>query len=287
MAIGPNSKRKAVLKTVLEGQKISFTSKVSISKSNLKKLLKYSIFISFAVLTYVSFNKIKNTTPSIVPQTDTQLKVVLLGDVQESIQEKISSNIQKLFAQNLLSHSLLKTAESIQEKSGMAQVHLYMDNKRQITAFIKPRTPLLYMSGEGIKFLSTDGEIYEDLNFNPKFNTILSGVFDNNSQMNIIDSKNCVKTSEKEKKILLDAIQLITQASTHSLEFSTIEYKKYRGFSSKLANSDTTVLFGLPPYDKQFQRLLKIIDDATKKNISLKTIEIDFNDKAFITEHKK
>ena len=95
-----------------------------------------------------------------------------------------------------------------------------------------------------------------------------------------------VRSSDKERKSILDAIQLIDLARYHSIFFSTIEYKKYRGFFVTLKDSATTVMFGNPPFDKQFLRLSKILEEANKRKRTLKNIEIDFNDKAFITEQR-
>jgi hypothetical protein len=101
------------------------------------------------------------------------------------------------------------------------------------------------------------------------------------------DERNCVPTTDQEKKIILDAIQLINQSEEHSLLFTSIEYKKYRGFFTKLENSDTMVVFGHPPFEKQFSRLARIIEESKNKKRALTNIEVDYSDKAFIKESRQ
>jgi hypothetical protein len=285
MAFSLHIKRKAVLNNVLESQKI--LSKHTRSKLHLKAFFTKKIgFISFSCITvsflffYIKHNK--NSNPDSLPK---EFKVVFQGNFPNQIQDKISKTIESVLLQSTsMTASIEDIAKQIQNKESLSHVHLFLSPKKFIHIFVSPKTPLMKIYGSTHLVLSSDGDIYNEYNFRPQFETVLYSDFHQTQDPPVFDEKNCIQLTDKEKKILLDSIILINQSYKNSLPLFSIGYVKHRGFFAKLKDQDTTVVFGDPPFEKQFSRLEKILENSKKRNVSIKNIEVDFNDKAFITE---
>lgn len=285
MAFSLHTKRKAVLNNVLESQKI--LSKDTRFKLNLKAFFSKKIgFLSFSCITlsflffYIKHNK--NSNSDSLPK---EFKVIFQGNFPTQIQDKISKTIESILLKSSSdTTSIEEIAKQIQNKESLSHVHLFLSPKKLIHIFISPKTPLMKIYGSTQLVLSSDGDIYNEYNFKPQFETVLYGDFYKNQDPLVFDEKNCIQITDKEKKILLDSIILMNQSYKNSLPLLSIGYVKHRGFFAKLKNQDTMVVFGDPPFEKQFSRLEKILENSKKRNLSIKNIEVDFNDKAFITE---
>lgn len=286
MAIGLQIKRKAGLANVLESQKISSKKfshyKKTILKVSLGTLVVSLVFIScFQLFRYIQTNIFAES--STIKAQDYKLQ--FQGPFTDPVRENIYKNIEAIFQkQNSEFHSLSKLAKEIQEKEGLAYVHIFLDIQNKLTISLTPRTPIMRLGGSSGKVISIEGDIYDDFNFTPKFQTTLLGVFPIDQQALKLDDRNCVVSTDKEKKVVLGALELLEKSEEHSLHYSSIEYKKYRGYFAKIQDTETTVVFGYPPFEKQFSRLSKILEDSKKNNKVLSNIEVDFADKAFITE---
>lgn len=287
MAFSLRIKRKAVLSNVLQKQRL--VSKTYSIRTKLTPKLILSIFSSLSIASLAIFvahqyKHYKSAPRSVILS---EFKMNFHGNFPDSVRENIYKNVESLISQQKKFLSLDELAKNIQEKEGLSHVHVFQNIKKELLISVSSRTPIMKLADSNGKLISSEGDVYDDYNFAPKFQTTLSGVFPSDKQYTMLDERNCVLITEKEKKILLDAILLLNESEKQSFFYSNIEYKKYRGFFAKIKDTDTTVVFGYPPFDRQFARLAKILEEAKKRNLNLKNIEVDFNDKAFITESRK
>lgn len=287
MEIGLPIKRKARVETSLVNQKIKK------KKTSSFKIKKFQIFIPAFFVIFSSLFlfcslvlKAKNFLNKKNEITIGQFDIKFHGNFPNEIQEKITRNIERvIFSHSSIFESEYALAKEIQEKEGLSWVHVFRNLQNNISISISPRIPILYILTDRQQMVSIEGDIYDDHNFTPKNQTILTGIFQENKKFTLTE-RNTVKVTNEEKKTILDAIDLIEKAQKFAIFFSNIEYKLYRGYFATLQNSQTSVIIGNPPFEKQLQHLSKILEDSKKKNAVLKRVEVDYNDKAFITETK-
>jgi len=215
----------------------------------------------------------------------TSFNVRFDGAFPENIRIKIYNSIKNIIENHgSFIPSTARLAKEIQEKEALKSVHTFVAIDGSLSIHLAPRTPVMYVMADREFLVSKDGEIYEDHNFMPPEPVFLKGAFANHHAPLQLNDKNSLLTSESEKKIILNAITLLERAKSHSIFLAKIEYKSYRGFYATLRGANTTVVFGNPPFDKQLIRLTRILDEASRRSAFLTNIEVDYNDKAFITE---
>ena len=264
---------------IVKRKKLFSANKISIGT------IKLSFVIVFIVLLGLSLFKITRSLTFQLSMSPPSSSVVHFdGAFTEDQKEKITKDLQNLTAKTSNIETL---ASTIQETYGLDQVHVFKNTKQQITISIVPRVPIMQVIAGKPRILSVNGEVYNDtgMNFGEAL-TVLSGVFSEDHGAFLLDEKNCIATSDEEKRNIKNALNLYLLAKTHSLQLSTIEFVSQRGFITKLLHAPTTILFGNPPFEKKFTRVLKILDDSRKKGTSISNIEIDFGDKAFVTQSK-
>lgn len=287
MEIGLPIKRKARIETSLTNQKIKKKNPSSFRFKKFQRFIPALLVTTSSLLLFYSlFFKYKNFLNKKSEITVGQFEMKFQGEFPNEVQEKITRNIERIiFSHNSTFESDYSLAKEIQEKEGLSWVHIFRNLRNNISISISPRVPILYILTNRQQMVSSEGEIYDDHNFTPRNPTILTGVFPENKNF-VLDERNTIKITEEEKKRITDAIDLIEKAKNLAIFFSNIDYKLYRGYFATLQNSQTSVIIGNPPFEKQLQHLSKILDDARKKNALLKRVEVDYNDKAFITETK-
>lgn len=282
MAISLQTKRKAGLKNVLESQKIPSKNLTFYKTIILKSCLGLCI-VSILCLSGFYLTRFVRSSPTVTQIKVRNYKLLFQGTFSDPVRESIYRNTEAIFQKNNLTfHSISEIAKKIQEKEGLARVQVFMDIQNNMSVALSPRIPMMRLGGTG-KVISAEGDIYDDFNFTPKFQTALLGVFPVDQALKL-DDRNCVSIAEEEKKIILDALLLLKKSEEKKLFYSSVEYKKYRGFFAKIQDAETMIVFGYPPFETQFSRLLKILEESNKNNKLLSNIEVDYADKAFITE---
>ncbi len=275
MAFGLQIKRKARLATVLQSQQIQFQKPFILSHAFTRKILiapfGILIFLGFLYL----FHLFKKATPSELNLSHDNYRILFEGEFSESLKAILYERMGTTLKELPRFEALADLAKVIQKKEGFAQVHIFLTPENKLIVTLKPRIPIMRLSENGNKVISKDAEIYEDSNFKPKFQTILTGIPLEDSAL-----------TKKDKIIIYDAINLLELAEKNSLHFTSIEYKKYRGFFAKVENSNLNIVFGFPPFTQQFTRLGKIQEEAKKSHKNLEYIEVDYADKAFIKESR-
>ncbi len=287
MAISLPIKRKARIKNVLEQQHIQPKRPIPYFKIFLSISTKLCLFFALTLPPILIFKATEKLLFQKKLISVANFHIEFKGEFPEKIQNKIWNSVDKNLAKHRATlDSLEGFAQQIQAQEGLSQVHVFLDIANKLTISVSPRTPVMTIMTDKERYVSSNAEIYEDTNFSPPDLLYLEGVFAENRKDFSLDEKSCITLSDREKKIITEAIQLMNMGKMNATSFSKIEYKNYRGFFATLKETPTVIVFGNPPFDKQFSRLSKVINEAKKKSTVLSKIEIDYNDKAFITEQR-
>ena len=268
MAFGLQLKRKAILENILKDQK-------TISRHPLFKIFKLKpLYLKylFPIIILGFIGHFVNPT-QLFHSLSTgfhvdSFKVIFVGEFPASVRESIYQNANSTISANKrVFSSASDLAHLIQKKEGMALVQVFLDINNRATLSMRPRIPLVALSNTGF-VISYQGDVYKDSNFKPKLETSLEGIFQDEKNLQLDDENRVVKTSD-ENTAILNAIELILSAQKRGLLFSSLEFKRYRGYIAHLRDSRTSVVFGFPPYEKQLVRLEKLFEEAKEKGIIL------------------
>ena len=142
----------------------------------------------------------------------------------------------------------------------------------------------MLIRAEKLRFLTKNGIIYGRADKMKHQNmVVLEGLFSNDSALEK-HSDFSIKTTPDQDKQIRDASTLLSLIENESLSLDTISYSQYRGFSLTLGQTKTTVTIGHAPFQKKVARLKTIVDNMERKGRVAKTIELDYDNKAFISE---
>ena len=296
MEISLSPKRKNNLKikkptAILAHQRISTKKKFNPFKN---MTFRFAIFLTALIL---SIYKILPTLLTFKPDNlvslnfgvDPQILIQQEQGTKESQFTEIElSKIREEIAVYLKSTgtiNLAKLMEKIRRSAQISYLHLYSPSTEMIEVHLKKMTPFLIVKSKNKDyFASFEGDLYEIDSANAVDLPTLYGIIDIQVKPQLSSEEQTISIDDEGKALLKECIDLIKKSREHSLEFSVIEFKKFRGFfvSTKLPTID--IAMGRAPYNEKIERLVQLLSNLKSKGILAKKIELDYEGKAFITE---
>ena len=199
------------------------------------------------------------------------------------IEKNRIENIFDLHLKKIASPNLEMLSYNILEDSQYNKIHLYFYHPYKISISLSKHIPLLKLTLGNAKCVSNEGVVYGSCA--DKDMPEVFGVLDQPIHVYKKINKNELIVSEKESDLIKECIELYKKSLEENLNFNLIEFKKYRGFSITLKNSNTEVSFGKPPFQGKIKKLRKILYTLASKGKTASRIELDFEDKAFVKEY--
>ena len=125
-------------------------------------------------------------------------------------------------------------------------------------------------------YITEDAHIY-----NCSFKYDLPSVLDVPIGSSTIEDDGYVFLTQEEFQLVSNIVKLYKELNNHNIDIDQIKYIKHRGLSFKIKDTLTSVIVGTNLFDEKLKKLEKIL----KNNYSSETlVELDYNNKAFITE---
>lgn len=210
------------------------------------------------------------------------------------IEEK---NISFIFKDNSpLSQSeknfIIKKFNSLESTSDIKQVALEAKIKLALKSihilktasdsFIVSTEKLVPMLSINLKKSKSSFYITEDAHiYSSSFKYDLPSVLDVPIGSSTIEDDGYVFLTQNEFQLVTNIVKLYKELKNHNIDIDQIKYIKHRGLSFKIKDTLTSVIVGTNLFGEKLKKLEKIL----KNNYSSETlVELDYNNKAFITE---
>ncbi len=178
-------------------------------------------------------------------------------------------------------------AKRLHKGTDLERIHIFRPTPEQLIVSLKKRIPVLSVMADRLRFLTRDGVVYGEIHDNQTPLIRLNGVFSGRSDDHFeLSETNSLVTSENEKNVLSEAVELNDVVQARGLMVDFIEFQEYRGFVIHLADENIEVAIGRKPFDMRLKRLQTTIDQLKKNGILFSRIELDYDGKAFIKEKK-
>ncbi len=173
-------------------------------------------------------------------------------------------------------------AKKIAENENFAQVHVLKKSASSVIISVNKYQPIAAIYADKWRLISKDGKVFGLLKENSSKLKKISGVFSEHVGKFTFANDHSLKTSQKQKAIIAESMTLMEHISENNLNVSIIEYKPYRGFFIFLSDKNIKVALGRAPFENNFKRLFKVLENLKKKDVETSLIELDYANKAFI-----
>ena len=182
---------------------------------------------------------------------------------------------------------LNQIARRLHKGTDFERIHIFRPESNKLVVSLKKRSPVLAVMADRLRFLTRDGVVYGESQDNKPILHRLNGVFTSrNTDTFTLDSDNRLVTTEIERQILTEAVELNEAVKASSVAIDFIDFQEYRGFILHLAADQVEVTIGRTPFGIRLKRLESTMAHLKKSGILFSRIELDYEGKAFIKEKK-
>lgn len=246
-----------------------------------KKLIRRTVILTLLLGLLASAPKL--TIPMIRLISDSSSPLVCgSGSTVDNRSDRIASFVSEQCREH--KSNLAAIAKTSQNSFELQYVNIRKSADDRVTVSYKNRTATLLIEADRLRFVSIDGDIYGNAtNEDRKHLATLSGVFESGQNEFLTKNDHSLVMSELKVETIINSIALVTEAKKHAIDISKLTYKKYRGFLIELRDTSLSVTIGNGPYEKQFYRLATILKTHTNNSNSILVIELDYDNKAFVT----
>ena len=175
---------------------------------------------------------------------------------------------------------LLKQARSIKIKLSLKQIHILQTASDSVTVSTEKLVPILSIKvGKNNPFYIT-----EDATVYPSKSQIeLPEVKDIEFNSSEIEEDGYLFLTEEEYLLISNVVKLYKELQSRNIDIDSIKYIKHRGLAFNIKNTQIDVIVGNNLFDEKLKKLTNVLKN--KKDSSTTTlVELDYNNKAFITE---
>ncbi len=138
-------------------------------------------------------------------------------------------------------------------------------------------------AADKLRFVTSDGIVFGVLNTNETTTLpILQGLY--TSSPFTKSENDTFVLSPANQKIVDEALLAIQEATRYNIQYRTITYDEFRGFSAEMLEPNHRIILGFQPFESKYLRLVKIIKDLKDQGLSSARIELDYKSKAFVKE---
>lgn len=246
-----------------------------------KKLIRRTVILILLSGLLVSVPKL--THPMIRLISESSSPLVCGSD--SSVDNK-SDRIASFVSEKCREHksTLVAIAKSSQNIFDLQYVNVTKSADDRITVSYKNRTVALLIEADRLRFVSIDGAIYGNAtDEDRKHLATLSGVFESSQKEFLTKDDRSLVMSESQLDTIINSIALVAEAKKHAIDISNLAYKKYRGYLIELRDARLSVTIGNGSYEKQLFRLATILKTHTNNSNNILVIELDYDNKAFVT----
>ncbi|MBI2603855.1 MAG: hypothetical protein HYW48_12450 [Deltaproteobacteria bacterium] len=181
-------------------------------------------------------------------------------------------------------NSIYEVSAEAQKRFGLLSMTIFRTPDDHWLLSWAQRVPAMLIEADKIRILSRNGDVYGSADlYKPEIQTILTGVFSRESKQFLLNNDNTIIVSKDERDVITSALTLLSESSERSLRIEKITYQQHRGFVAKLREQNILVSFGNPPFEKKFKRLFNVLKSMKDGTSEIKSIELDYSDKAFLT----
>jgi len=218
-----------------------------------------------------------------------QIDVVFAGDPAKFIGDShtVGRFLQKEL--NKEQPAALETlAAKLQVEHLAERVSLVKTGAHRMAVMLYPREPILRIEADKMRLLTKTGLVYGEPSDEPSGENlvVLTKFFDSQKARFDFAKDATLVLNKDEAKRIKDAIDLHEQAVASQLSLQSITYISHRGFELQLQEPPVVVMVGEPPYAEKLQQLRRLLDKTLENGRQVVRIELDYNGKAFIKEHK-
>lgn len=205
--------------------------------------------------------------------------------VQDELHNKIVSIVKK-YLNDGSKENLVKVAETIQEQTAFAKVHLLKTSPSSIVVSFERRKPVLAVDvGGQTRLVSEEGVVYakaaEDAGY-----PVIRGVFPLKIKDYEFNRDQSLIMTDNESIAIKEAVSLYSLSQKYGRNVQNMKYEEYRGFYIVLVEEGTEVFLGRAPFEEKLKKLDSILKNLQKKGSKAARIELDYTGKAFIKEKK-
>lgn len=214
-------------------------------------------------------------------------KVDLKLDAEHPLSDRKAEEVIRLSHEYLKSgdrSELANLAVAIQRLDAFGIVHIIRLASDRILITIKPRNPVMCAEIDRLRLVADTGEIYGIAGVEgapscpgPR----LIGIVQKTDQIALTPS-NTIALEAESTKAVNEAINLLAEAESRALRFSTIEFQRYRGFVVYIEGLDTEVALGRTPFPDKLDKLRTLMAKLASRGEVAKRIELDYQGKAFV-----
>jgi hypothetical protein len=259
----------------------------------------FSSIVAFALMSNIGgkLQLLWNDTTNLAMLTPRSWNVQVRDLSSIPLSDESRREIHRIASKHLKSghpDELLKIAQATEASGHLEQTKVLRLLSDTIVVTTQSRVPVLIVEvGSKKRYLTAEGTIYGEVSSLPadsdegrEVSVLLTGVFDNRSEPPIgFDDNGRLRTTNDEKKILIDALNVLRISKNASFKITKINYQTFRGFLVTLEDS-TEIVLGFSPFDYKINKLTGILSKIKSQGIIAARIEIDYEGKAFIKERK-
>lgn len=286
-------KRKFDKSSILNNQKLN---RKSLYKSRLAKTTKTALLITFfvvpvAIAGYYLINNMAMITKIFDKKNHSDIVIHLNKHSLQKVPLDVQKQISLLIKNELIKNTYIELkgiAKKIGRKFAFEFVNIFKISPYKLFVTFNVRRPILCVKTKKLRFLTKNGIIYGHASKKDTKNlTTITGIFPDNALPLRQREDGSIILTDKQTKLITEAISLHNYAKKNNIIFSSIEFILYRGFVGMIKGTTTKVVLGRAPFDKGIDRLVNILVKLRKKGTTAKQIELDYNGKAFIIEQTK
>ena len=188
--------------------------------------------------------------------------------------------IIKKLSCSLSKKELISTAQAIKVKLSLKQIHILKTSSDSLIVSTEKLVPILSINlNKNTPFYITeDATIYQSKTFYD-----LPEVKDITFNSKEIEEDGYLFLTEDEYLLVSNVVKLYKELQSHNIDVDGIKYIKHRGLAFNIKDSKVDVIVGTNLFNEKLKKLENILKN--KKNATTTTlVELDYNNKAFITE---
>lgn len=220
------------------------------------------------------------------PRDSFQWKVTLKMDGDQPLPTSAAEEILAVVRKNLgqgTNADLRRAARLAQKTDSYATVNLVRTGDETVVVQVKPREALLCIEADKLRLVGVDGAVYGAA-ISPEVcpGPVLKGVFSEGRSKYTMREDVTLATDEEEQAIIREALDLVRLAAAQKLTITSIDHRRYRGFTIALKDRDLEVAIGRAPFTGKLHKLDEILGKLAEKGEQAMRVELDYQGKAFI-----
>ena len=206
-----------------------------------------------------------------------------VATVAENLPQNDYDKIQAMLT-NCKIAELPKIATEIQEQFSARRVSIVRTGESELLVEIESHKPVLAIDFDGLRLINEDGYIYGHPQIQKdQIFPLLTGLAMWTSRPQMQEDQT-YRISDSNQSIIFDALLLLRESLRYNIKYDQIHFDPYRGFKATLSQKDVSIQIGLAPFAEKLKRLNIILRNLERKGKSAKSIELDYQNKAFIQE---